>query len=87
MAKNGVGLIWSPRSNIELYGVTTDVALAKEQGVKIAVAPDWSPSGSDGLLQELKYVATWNAGAERIMLQDFLPRDLDMIDLMAEMLF
>jgi F420-dependent oxidoreductase-like protein len=28
-----------------------------------------------------------DAGAERIMLQDFLPRDLDMIDLMAEALF
>ena len=27
------------------------------------------------------------AGAERIMLQDFLPRDLEMIDLMAESLF
>jgi alkanesulfonate monooxygenase SsuD/methylene tetrahydromethanopterin reductase-like flavin-dependent oxidoreductase (luciferase family) len=27
------------------------------------------------------------AGAERIMLQDFLPRDLDMVDLMAETLF
>jgi 5-methylthioadenosine/S-adenosylhomocysteine deaminase len=62
LAANGVGLIWSPRSNIELYGVTTDVATAKQEGVKIAIAPDWSPSGSDGLLQELKYVATWNAG-------------------------
>jgi F420-dependent oxidoreductase-like protein len=28
-----------------------------------------------------------DAGAERIMLQDFLPRDLDMIDQMAEFLF
>ena len=27
------------------------------------------------------------AGAERLMLQDFVPRDLEMIDLMAEMLF
>jgi F420-dependent oxidoreductase-like protein len=27
------------------------------------------------------------AGAERLMLQDFIPRDLDMIDLMAEVLF
>jgi F420-dependent oxidoreductase-like protein len=27
------------------------------------------------------------AGAERIMLQDFVPRDLDMVDLMAEALF
>jgi hypothetical protein len=28
-----------------------------------------------------------DAGAERLMLQDFLPRDLEMIDLMAELLF
>jgi len=28
-----------------------------------------------------------DAGAERLMLQDFVPRDLEMIDLMAEMLF
>lgn len=61
MAANGVGLIWSPRSNIELYGVTTDIRAAKEAGVKIALAPDWSPSGSDGMLEELKYAATWNA--------------------------
>ena len=27
------------------------------------------------------------AGAQRIMLQDFLPRDLEMVDLMAEALF
>jgi cytosine/adenosine deaminase-related metal-dependent hydrolase len=62
LAKAGVGLIWSPRSNIELYGDTTDVRSAKLSNVKIALAPDWSPSGSDGLLQELKYAATWNEG-------------------------
>ena len=61
MASAGVGLIWSPRSNIELYGSTTDVRAAKEAGVTIALAPDWSPSGSDGMIEELKYVATWNA--------------------------
>jgi 5-methylthioadenosine/S-adenosylhomocysteine deaminase len=61
MADASVGLIWSPRSNIELYGSTTDVRSAKQAGVKIALAPDWSPSGSDGLLEELKYAATWNA--------------------------
>jgi hypothetical protein len=27
------------------------------------------------------------AGAERVMLQDFVPRDLEMIDVMAELLF
>jgi 5-methylthioadenosine/S-adenosylhomocysteine deaminase len=62
MADNHVGLIWSPRSNIELYGETTDVRAAKAAGVKIALAPDWSPSGSDGVIEELNYAATWNAG-------------------------
>jgi len=61
-AKSGVSLIWSPRSNLDLYGGTTDVATAKRLGIKIALAPDWSPSGSDGMLQELKYASTWNDG-------------------------
>lgn len=61
MAKAGVGLIWSPRSNIELYGATTDVRSASAAGVKIAIAPDWSPTGSDGMIEELKYAAAWNA--------------------------
>ena len=61
MAKASVGLIWSPRSNLELYGSTTDVASAKKAGVTLAIAPDWSPTGSDGMLQELKYAALWNA--------------------------
>jgi 5-methylthioadenosine/S-adenosylhomocysteine deaminase len=61
MAKAGVGLIWSPRSNIELYGGTTDVLSARTNGVKIALAPDWSPTGSDGMIEELKYASTWNA--------------------------
>lgn len=60
MANKQVGLIWSPRSDIELYGATTDVRSAKAAGVKVALAPDWSPTGSDGLLQELNYAALWN---------------------------
>jgi 5-methylthioadenosine/S-adenosylhomocysteine deaminase len=28
--------------------------------VKIALAPDWSPTGSDGLLAELNYASAWN---------------------------
>ena len=61
MANANMGLIWSPQSNIELYGSTTDVRSAKEAGLRIAIAPDWSPSGSDGMIEELKYAATWNA--------------------------
>ncbi|RXH54569.1 amidohydrolase family protein [Granulicella sibirica] len=61
MAKAHVGLVWSPRSNFELYGSTANVAGAKRAGVTMAIAPDWSPTGSDGMLEELKYAATWNA--------------------------
>jgi 5-methylthioadenosine/S-adenosylhomocysteine deaminase len=60
MASHGVGLIWSPRSNLELYGSTADVAAARSAHVVIALAPDWSPTGSDGLLAELNYAAAWN---------------------------
>jgi cytosine/adenosine deaminase-related metal-dependent hydrolase len=60
MAAHGVGFIWSPRSNIELYGDTANVAAAKAAGVKMALAPDWSPTGSDGLLGELNYASVWN---------------------------
>jgi 5-methylthioadenosine/S-adenosylhomocysteine deaminase len=57
MQKAGVGLVWSPRSNDELYGATTNVGAASLAHVPIAIAPDWSPSGSAGMLQEIGYVA------------------------------
>jgi len=52
---SNVGLIWSPRSNDELYGSTTNIASARLAGIDIAIAPDWSPSGSAGMLQEMGY--------------------------------
>ncbi|TAK30723.1 MAG: hypothetical protein EPO40_06985 [Myxococcaceae bacterium] len=48
-------LIWSPRSNIILYGRTTDVGLALDRGITVALAPDWTPSGGPNLLSELRY--------------------------------
>src|SRR5437660_1062218 len=60
MASRQVGLVWSPRSNIELYGATTNVGAAKRAGVRIAIGPDWSPAGSSGMLNELRYAAEWN---------------------------
>jgi cytosine/adenosine deaminase-related metal-dependent hydrolase len=61
MKDANVGFIWSPRSNIELYGGTANLPAALESGVTIALAPDWSPTGSDGLIGELQYAAAWNA--------------------------
>lgn len=60
MKDNGVGLVWSPRSNIELHGATANAAAAKRVGVRIALAPDWSPTGSSGMLDELRYAGVWN---------------------------
>ncbi|GGH00390.1 hypothetical protein GCM10011586_14990 [Silvibacterium dinghuense] len=60
MAEAGVGLVWSPRSNLELYGGTAQVSAAKAAGVRLAIAPDWSPTGSDGTLAELNFAAAWN---------------------------
>jgi len=62
MHSAGVGFIWSPRSNIELYGGTANLAAALRNQVVTALAPDWSPTGSDGLLGELQYAAAWVAG-------------------------
>ncbi|MDP3278101.1 MAG: amidohydrolase family protein [Deltaproteobacteria bacterium] len=51
----GAKLVWSPRSNIALYGDTTDIRAALARGVIVALAPDWTPSGAPEILQELRY--------------------------------
>jgi 5-methylthioadenosine/S-adenosylhomocysteine deaminase len=53
-------LVWSPRSNIDLYGSTTDVVTAFREGVTIALAPDWAPSGNKNMLAEIQYAAQLN---------------------------
>ncbi len=58
---HGVGIVWSPLSNLLLYGGTTNVAAAKAKGVTVALGSDWSPSGSRNLLAELKVARVVNA--------------------------
>ena len=50
-------IVWSPHSNLVLYGATANVDAAFRSGVGIALAPDWSPSGSDNMLDEIKYAS------------------------------
>ena len=50
----GGSVVWSPFSNLWLYGATTDVAAARARGMRICLGADWSPSGSKSLLGELK---------------------------------
>jgi len=60
MKNIGTKLIWSPISNISLYGQTTDITTAKNVGLDISIAPDWSPSGGKNMLEELKFVGKYN---------------------------
>ena len=43
---NGGRMVWSPFSNLLLYGRTADIARAKQEGVLMALGSDWSPTGS-----------------------------------------
>jgi 5-methylthioadenosine/S-adenosylhomocysteine deaminase len=61
MSLNGTSLVWSPRSNLELYGATANIGAALDAGVEIALAPDWAVTGSSNMLNELKVAALWNS--------------------------
>jgi cysteine-rich repeat protein len=53
MAQEGTSVIWSPRSNVTLYGNTAMVTAAARLGVLISLGTDWMPTGSMNLLREL----------------------------------
>ena len=56
MANAGTALIWSPRSNVTLYGDTAQVTVASRVGVEIALGTDWIPTGSMNMQRELQCV-------------------------------
>lgn len=60
MADANAHLIWSPFSNWILYRETADVPAAMAAGVNIALAPDWTESGQDNLLAEMKFANSIN---------------------------
>ncbi|MEP6562099.1 MAG: amidohydrolase family protein [Nakamurella sp.] len=71
-AAHGGSMVWSPLSNLLLYGQTARVGDAIAAGVPIAVGSDWAPSGSKNLLGELKVARLAAAGAGAAV----TPRDL-----------
>jgi len=60
LAKRGASVVWSPRSNLDLYGATAPVALLASLGVRIALGSDWLASGSMNLLRELDCAEKYN---------------------------
>jgi len=54
LAQHSSSMVWSPLSNLLLYGGTARVEDARAAGVRIGLGSDWSPTGSKNLLGELK---------------------------------
>jgi hypothetical protein len=61
MASAGTGMVWSPRSNISLYGDTARITVPSRLGVNISLGTDWLPSGSSNILRELACASEFNA--------------------------
>lgn len=59
-AVGGGAIVWSPFSNLWLYGGTTDVLAARAAGIRVCLGSDWTPSGTRNVLGELKIAAAWN---------------------------
>ena len=60
MARDGAQLVWSPRSNISLYGITADVMSFHRFGGIISLGTDWTYSGSMNELRELSCADSYN---------------------------
>jgi hypothetical protein len=60
LASHHSSMVWSPFSNLLLYGGTARVEAARAAGVTIGLGSDWSPSGSKNLLGELKVAWLYN---------------------------
>jgi cytosine/adenosine deaminase-related metal-dependent hydrolase len=73
LASHRSSIVWSPFSNLLLYGGTARVEAAKAAGVTIGLGSDWSPSGSKNLLGELKVAWLYN---QHVLNGLFKARDL-----------
>lgn len=54
MARAKAHVVWSPLSNMLLYGKTIDPETLRDSGSLFGLGSDWTPSGSRNILQELK---------------------------------
>lgn len=70
MGAVGANLIWSPQSNFRLYGTTTNIRMAREQGVSVSLGVDWNPTGSDTIFDELRVADQANEEAFNSVIPD-----------------
>ncbi|HEY8076083.1 MAG TPA: amidohydrolase family protein [Labilithrix sp.] len=74
MKAHDMKLVWSPASNIALYGETANIPAALDAGVLVALAPDWSMGGSANLLVEMRAAKAWSDSkwAKRLTTKDLV---------------
>jgi large repetitive protein len=60
MAAAGATLVWTPRSDLYLYGNTAPVTVADRLGCTIALGSTWTSTGSPNLLEELRTARFFN---------------------------
>jgi len=80
MSAADANLVWSPASNLLLYGETADIPGALTAGVNIALAPDWTESGSLNILAELKVAeqinkSSWQGSITPLQFTEFVTRN------------
>ncbi len=59
-SRTGTKLIWSPRTNVSLYGDTNRVTLFHKAGAVIALGTDWVASGSMSLVRTFECIRGLN---------------------------
>jgi cytosine/adenosine deaminase-related metal-dependent hydrolase len=79
LASKGGSMVWSPFSNLLLYGQTANIAAARAAGttakpLKLGLGSDWSPSGSKSLLGELKVAHVYSQNNENVFSDEELVR-------------
>jgi cytosine/adenosine deaminase-related metal-dependent hydrolase len=48
-------IVWSPSSNLVLYGATAPIQKILQSGIVTGIGPDWTPSGEDEILAEMRF--------------------------------
>lgn len=65
--------VWSPSSNLALYGETAPIRRMLQLDLVVGIGPDWTPSGEDDLLAELRFAHTYG---ERKNIAELTPERL-----------
>jgi 5-methylthioadenosine/S-adenosylhomocysteine deaminase len=76
-ADEGAKLVWSPQSNLRLYGETTRAADALAAGMLVGLGADWLPSGSTSLLAEIK------VARRSLMEQGHVPKPKKLVEIVT----